>query len=131
MLPINLSGKRFGKLAVTGAAQAKGYWHVRCDCGNEKDVRAGSLTSGNTKSCGCLVKKNPGRPKRVATDNIIPLTEFVDAVFPHIDPMRNFLKSKGVLVRSDGTYYVNGIKFGPFHHPIEALARAIIRTVAK
>lgn len=131
MHPINLTGKHFGKLVVTGEGAKPGYWHVKCDCGNEKDVRAGSLKSGNTKSCGCLVKRNPGRPKRINTDNIIPLVEFIDAVFPHIDPMRNFLKSRGVLVRNDGTYYVNGVKFGPFHTPIEALARAIIRTVAK
>jgi hypothetical protein len=29
-------------------------WACRCDCGNVTMVRATSLTSGFTKSCGCL-----------------------------------------------------------------------------
>ena len=29
-------------------------WHCKCECGNEKDVIQSALTSGNTKSCGCL-----------------------------------------------------------------------------
>lgn len=31
-------------------------WHVRCECGNEFDVRGDSL-KGNTLSCGCLHKE--------------------------------------------------------------------------
>lgn len=31
-------------------------WECRCDCGNLKNVSSGSLTSGNTKSCGCYGK---------------------------------------------------------------------------
>lgn len=30
------------------------YWHCKCSCGNEKDVDIGSLTSGKSKSCGCI-----------------------------------------------------------------------------
>jgi hypothetical protein len=29
-------------------------WHCRCECGIERDIRAGSLKSGESKSCGCL-----------------------------------------------------------------------------
>lgn len=29
-------------------------WHCKCDCGKESDVYALSLTSGKSKSCGCL-----------------------------------------------------------------------------
>lgn len=29
-------------------------WKVRCDCGTEFVILAQSVTSGNTKSCGCL-----------------------------------------------------------------------------
>ena len=32
-------------------------WRCRCDCGNEKIILQQSLTSGNTKSCGCLSKE--------------------------------------------------------------------------
>lgn len=131
MKPADLTNRVFHQLTVLRPAERKGYWVARCTCGNETEVRAGSLTSGNTKSCGCLMKKNPGRPKRNPTDNIIPLMEFIDAIFPHIDPIRQFMKSKGVLIKSDGTYVANGVTFGPYAHPIEALGRAIQRTVAK
>lgn len=30
------------------------FYHCTCDCGNELDVPGVSLTTGNTKSCGCL-----------------------------------------------------------------------------
>ena len=29
-------------------------WWCRCECGNEKTIDQSSLTSGNTRSCGCL-----------------------------------------------------------------------------
>ena len=54
----NLTGQRFGILTAlrpTEARQAGSVvWECRCDCGNTILVRSGSLTSGNTKSCGCL-----------------------------------------------------------------------------
>lgn len=30
------------------------YFNFRCDCGNEKVILGSLVTSGNTKSCGCL-----------------------------------------------------------------------------
>ncbi len=54
---VDLTGKRFGRLTVISRAENKGgktNWHCKCDCGNEKDVLAISLTRGLTKSCGCL-----------------------------------------------------------------------------
>src|SRR5271165_5735629 len=57
----DLSGRRFGRLIVTRQglgrqtpSQHKVTWICHCDCGNRIDVIAGSLTSGNTRSCGCL-----------------------------------------------------------------------------
>lgn len=32
----------------------KGKWECLCDCGNNIFIKTGALTSGNTKSCGCL-----------------------------------------------------------------------------
>ena len=59
----NLLGSRFGNLTVTSPAlstRTKGnfsvsIWRVRCDCGTEKNVRAGNLKQGRTKSCGRLL----------------------------------------------------------------------------
>lgn len=52
----NLVGQRFGKLRVLKLAGKDSGNHYQylciCDCGKEKIIRASSLTSGNTKSCG-------------------------------------------------------------------------------
>lgn len=56
----NHSGKRFGKLLVTEVMKlvgGKAAWLCKCDCGNEKFIRANSLVSNMTKSCGCLHKE--------------------------------------------------------------------------
>lgn len=66
----NLVGKRFGLLVVLNRAgdhvqpsgQHKRVWHCICDCGNECDVRASDLKSGNTRSCGCLQQEVRGKP---------------------------------------------------------------------
>lgn len=57
---LNLIGKRFGKLTVIELAEIKNqncYWLCKCDCGGEKVVLGAQLTSGKTKSCGCLLKE--------------------------------------------------------------------------
>ena len=54
----DLTGMVFGKLIVLHRAQDyvqpsgqhKRMWHCRCECGNECDIRANDLKSGNTKS---------------------------------------------------------------------------------
>ena len=61
---IDLTGKRFGRLVVVKeigrtriGKQSAVNWLCKCDCGNYCEVPAGRLTSGNTKSCGCLAIK--------------------------------------------------------------------------
>lgn len=54
----NISGQRFGKLtAVTPTDQRKNkrvVWECKCDCGNTVYLPISYLTTGDTKSCGCL-----------------------------------------------------------------------------
>ena len=62
----DLVGMRFGALTVIGRAEnrlfrkndgktgVRIYWICKCDCGNEKEVRAGHLKSGKIISCGCI-----------------------------------------------------------------------------
>lgn len=53
---VDISGQRFGRLVVKSLAHTDGnnaYWNCVCDCGKEIVVKAGSLRSGHTKSCGC------------------------------------------------------------------------------
>ena len=54
------SGERFGRLVVVGFShndkRARRHYSVKCDCGTEKTVQGTLLRSGNTSSCGCLIK---------------------------------------------------------------------------
>ena len=56
----DLAGKKFGKLTVVRFAgsykRCHAKWLCKCECGNEKTVTGNNLTTGNTKSCGCLAK---------------------------------------------------------------------------
>lgn len=54
---LNLSGRVFGRLKVISRTLTPGkqsHWLCECQCGNTRVVRGTSLTSGHTKSCGCL-----------------------------------------------------------------------------
>lgn len=58
----DLTGKKFGRWTVLYRAESYvepsgrkvTMWHCRCDCGAERDIRAGTLKSGSSQSCGCL-----------------------------------------------------------------------------
>jgi hypothetical protein len=53
----DIKDKTFGRLKVTEFSHTqdkKSYWFTKCACGNTKLVRGGDLSSGKTKSCGCL-----------------------------------------------------------------------------
>ena len=62
---IDLTGQKFNRLTVLNEVlERKGgriYWHCKCDCGKEVDVRGDSLRDGSIKSCGCLNKENHTR----------------------------------------------------------------------
>ena len=53
----DLTGKRFGRLYVTGfecmGTTGKSYWKCICDCGNKTVVERSALVCGGTRSCGC------------------------------------------------------------------------------
>ena len=59
-----LIGKKFGKLTVINSTEERInnsiVWHCKCECGNEKNVPTHLLTSGHTKSCGCLIREKQG-----------------------------------------------------------------------
>lgn len=53
-------GAKYGRLTVIedlGSRNRIHYWRCQCDCGTIKEVRGDSLTSGNTRSCGCLQRE--------------------------------------------------------------------------
>lgn len=61
---IDLTGKVFGKLTVLSITEkrdksGKIIWECLCSCGNKHFVSGYVLTSGRSKSCGCLRKGKP------------------------------------------------------------------------
>lgn len=57
----DLTGQIFGKLTVIefsrnvkSGTRYRKYWMCKCKCGNTKEVRTDSLTSGYVISCGCV-----------------------------------------------------------------------------
>lgn len=57
--------QKYGKLTtkyVVGITKNRAkIWHCYCECGNEVDVASSSLSTGNTRSCGCLRKETARR----------------------------------------------------------------------
>lgn len=60
----DLTGRRFGKLTAieiskppNGRAQTSYFWKCKCDCGNEVSVTVNALTTGKTRSCGCIQRE--------------------------------------------------------------------------
>lgn len=54
---IDLTGKRIGRLVITGRAGNRGeqtFWRCVCDCGNAIETNSILLREGRTKSCGCF-----------------------------------------------------------------------------
>ena len=56
----DITGAVFGRLTVVDGKGA--YWSCLCECGNSKTIYRGSLTSGATKSCGCLHRESCSQP---------------------------------------------------------------------
>lgn len=58
---VNLKGMRFGTLKVIELTNERYkrhvVWKCKCSCGNFINVPGNSLKSGNTRSCGCLRRK--------------------------------------------------------------------------
>lgn len=54
----DISGMRFGRLTASRCVGKNKFrallWECRCECGGVVSLPASALTSGNTKSCGCL-----------------------------------------------------------------------------
>lgn len=65
MVKRDLAGMIFGRLYVVGKSDQRQHrrvvWECICECGATAYVPTGSLTSGNTASCGCRQRK--GKPK--------------------------------------------------------------------
>lgn len=71
MKSFELIGKVFGRLTVIEKApssQWQSWWVCRCECGTVKPVKQRYLITGDTTSCGCLLREwKAGLKQRVTT----------------------------------------------------------------
>lgn len=73
----DLTGQKFNMLTVIEPHHIhnphKGdrylYWVVKCDCGNEVIKASKSITTGYSKSCGCLQRKATSKAKKIHGDS--------------------------------------------------------------
>ena len=69
---VDVLNKRFGRLSVIERVDnnkhGQARWRCRCDCGNEVIVTGYKLTSGHTRSCGCLKIESTGNQRRTHGD---------------------------------------------------------------
>ena len=74
----NLAGKTFGRLKVIKQVKERKnkqiYWECQCVCGQTAIIRGNRLSSGITKSCGCLAKEIT--KKRSITHNMSYTSEY-------------------------------------------------------
>lgn len=76
----DLTNRKFNMLYVESYAGKKGNqnaWNCICDCGNAKVVTSHYLTSGKTKSCGCLRMSREEKVKDISgyeNDDIVVIS---------------------------------------------------------
>jgi hypothetical protein len=72
---VDYSGQKFGRLTVIKRAENNKHGNVqflcRCDCGKELVLPSSALTTGNTRSCGCLYNDQNRLPEGEASFNKI------------------------------------------------------------
>lgn len=74
---LDLVGKRFGRLTVieddgTRTDKRMVMWHCVCDCGNHVHVPTSYLTTGDTRSCGCLFMDTCRQPNTIRHGDASP-----------------------------------------------------------
>lgn len=67
---VDITGQRFSRLValrISGSDQyGRRIWECICDCGATAHVKSGNLRSGNTESCGCLLREHSRRIIKLA-----------------------------------------------------------------
>lgn len=60
----DLTGRKFGRWTVTrfdkrikDGSRFRYFWHCKCTCGQERDVRIDALFGGESTSCGCFTRE--------------------------------------------------------------------------
>lgn len=71
----DLTNQKFGKLTalkpIFNEKSHKYDWFCQCDCGNTTIARGTALTSGNTRSCGCIKSIGESNIEKILKENNI------------------------------------------------------------
>ena len=87
-------GQKFGRWTVLSKDKShpRYYW-CRCECGKEKSVFQGSLTTGKSKSCGCLKQEKNIQKNKENAEN-------------HIGKKFGWLTIQSCYVKNDSYWYI-------------------------
>lgn len=119
----DLTGQKFGKLTVLYPVNSDTHqrlWCCRCECGSLTTVHTHTLTSGHTKSCGCLRTEQTSSMEQyiaslLAIHNIEYLTQYIfdDCVGIHGWQLRFdfYLPTYKVAIEYDGEQHYKPISF--------------------
>ena len=104
--PIDITGKKFGRLTAISmayATNAKGrVWLCKCDCGNTKELPVSVLRFGNVVSCGCY---NSERTARMAKEVLTTHGQAAGAKTKAYDTWKNMRQRCGNPNRPDYKRY--------------------------
>ncbi|MDN9632417.1 hypothetical protein KLL70_09960 [Clostridioides difficile] len=123
--PNNLTGKKFGRLTAINSTNKKAksghyIWICKCTCGNEIKTTENNLTTGRTKSCGCLKKEAEIRNAKIALKvhkekNIIDDTNL--SIIKKAEAYSNSkTKIRGVYYNKEKRKYCAQIEFKKTHY---------------
>ena len=115
----NIANQKFGMLTALEQTKQTYFgqkiWKCKCDCGNIAYFPIGSLTSGKTQSCGCLVSKGENKIKEILTEAKIPFVQqkkFMDCKDKRCLPF-DFYVNSNYLIEFDGEqHFENGRYWG-------------------
>lgn len=100
MKPLNLIGYKSGQLTVIKKIEKENrpqktakrgeHWLCQCDCGNQVILYTNQITSGKTKSCGCLLKTKAASKVINEVGNKYGKLTVLERVYNEKDPTHAF-----------------------------------------
>ena len=128
-------GRRFGKLTVVAFDHlprypnkkygTESYYKCLCDCGNTTVVARHHLTSGHTKSCGCLLSKGEVNIAKILKDNNINYTK--EQTFEDLKGIRGGLLRYDFSILNKDGQIIRLIEFDGPHHTNQKVHEHLMR----
>ena len=113
---IDLTGKQFGDLKVTGYNINKHKWICKCSCGNTVEVYGQHLRVGDTRSCGCKYGISESTYRSYIEEEIVDfikgiykgeISTNVRGLLSNNMEVDIYLKELGIAFEINGTFWHN------------------------